>query len=210
MARASKVSDVTQVDLGLLEYVERGGVQSQRWLASSAFGVALELANAYLSCIKKGLVKVSQLLALRCAYYLTPRGFTEKSRLTFEFMSDSFTLRPAKTDYIVAMKTARERGCARIALLLASDVAEIIAICGLGGGFVSPAVVAPRLTSQRFAGVPVVHDLDLMVPPPDGVLISDKRSSGAMVQNVIAKFGAERVLAPALLGMRRGDLRRGM
>jgi DNA-binding MarR family transcriptional regulator len=206
------VSDVeqTRLILGLLKYVERGGEQSQRRLASE-LGVALGLANAYLRrCIKKGLVKVGQAPARRYAYYLTPRGFTEKSRLTFEFMSRSFTLfRQAKTDCMVALQAARERGYTRIALLGASDLAEVAAICALDGGFVVTAVVDSTLTSHRFAGAPVVRNIELMVPPPDGVLITDMRCSNAMVQSVTARFGAERVLVPALLGVMPHDLRKG-
>ena len=37
MARAQKVGDVIQVSLGVLEYVERGGVQSQRRSEASEF-----------------------------------------------------------------------------------------------------------------------------------------------------------------------------
>jgi DNA-binding MarR family transcriptional regulator len=208
MAEASKASDAaqTRVILGLLEYVERGGEQSQRRLASE-LGVALGLANAYLRrCIKKGLVKVSQAPPRRYAYYLTPSGFAEKSRLTFEFMSHSFTLfRQAKTDCMAALQIARERGYTRIALLGASDLAEIAAICALDGGVVIAAVVDAKLASQRFAGVPVFRDIDLMVPPPDGVLVTDMRCAGATVQNVIAKFGADRVLLPALLRVRPSE-----
>jgi DNA-binding MarR family transcriptional regulator len=213
LVETSKASDVEQIRLilGLLTYIERGGEQSQRRLASE-LGVALGLANAYLRrCIKKGLVKVGRAPARRYAYYLTPRGFTEKSRLTFEFMSHSFTLfRQAKTDCTVALQAARERGYTRIALLGASDLAEVAAICALDGGLVVTAVVDPTLTSRRFAGAPVVSDLDLMVPPPDGVLVTDMRCSNTTLQTVIAKFGAERVLVPALLGVRTGDLRRGL
>jgi DNA-binding MarR family transcriptional regulator len=212
MAEASKTIDVarTRAILGLLEYVERGGKQSQRRLASD-LGVALGLANTYLRrCIEKGLVKVSQAPARRYVYYLTPRGFAEKSRLAFEFMSYSFTLfRQAKTDYMVALQTARERGYTRIALLGASDLAEIAAICALDGGFIVAAVVDPKLTSQRFAGAPVVRDIDLIVPPPDALLITDMRCVSATVQNVVAKFGSERVLVPALLGLRPSDSRSG-
>jgi len=43
--------------------------------------IALGLVNAYVKrSIKKGLVKVSQAPARRYAYYLTPQGFSEKSR----------------------------------------------------------------------------------------------------------------------------------
>ena len=38
----------------------------------------------------KGLVKMSQVPLNRYAYYLTPQGFAEKSRLTAEYLSVSF------------------------------------------------------------------------------------------------------------------------
>ena len=81
-----------RIVLGLLESVERDGAQSQRKLASD-LGIALGLVNAYLKrCVKKGLLKIGQAPARRYAYYLTPHGFTEKSRLTVEYLSYSFTL----------------------------------------------------------------------------------------------------------------------
>jgi DNA-binding MarR family transcriptional regulator len=198
---ASLVDD-PRIILGLLEYVGRGGEQSQRRLASE-LGVALGLANAYLRrCVKKGLVKVRQAPARRYAYYLTPRGFAEKSRLTFEFMSRSFALfRRAKADCTAAFESARGRGYGRIALLGASDLAEIAAICALDGGFTIAAVVDAGVTAGRFAGAPVVRDVDALAPPPDAVLVTDMQTAAATVQAAVAKFGTERVLVPALLGV---------
>jgi DNA-binding MarR family transcriptional regulator len=207
MTQASKADDVddTRIVLGLLEYVGRGGEQSQRRLASE-LGVALGLANAYLKrCVKKGLVKVRQAPARRYAYYLTPRGFAEKSRLTFEFMSHSLALfRRAKADCMAALESARGRGYGRIALLGASDLAEIAAICALDGGFAITAVVDARLGAERFAGAPVVRSVDALAPPPDAVLVTDMQNAAATAQEAVAKFGAERVLAPALLGVQPG------
>src|SRR5258708_5117087 len=155
MVEVSKAGDVeqTRIVLGLLEYVGRGGEQSQRRLASE-LGVALGLANAYLKrCVKKGLVKVRQAPARRYAYYLTPRGFTEKSRLTLEFMSYSFALfRRAKADCMAALEAARARGYARIALIGASDPAEVAAICALDGGFAIPAVGGANISGGRGGG----------------------------------------------------------
>ena len=72
-----------RIVLNLLNSVD-DGAQSQRRIAEE-LGIALGLVNAYLKrCIKKGLVKVSQAPARRYAYYLTPEGFAEKSRLTVE------------------------------------------------------------------------------------------------------------------------------
>src|SRR5881394_1935399 len=85
--------------LDLLESLERNGGQGQRRIASE-LGIALGLVNAYLKrCVKKGLVKISDAPARRYAYYLTPHGFAEKSRLTVQYLSDSFSFfRKAKSD----------------------------------------------------------------------------------------------------------------
>jgi DNA-binding MarR family transcriptional regulator len=73
--------------LGLLAAVERDSALTQRHLARE-LGIALGLANAYLRrCTKKGLIKMRQAPLNRYAYYLTPRGFAEKSRLTAEYLS---------------------------------------------------------------------------------------------------------------------------
>jgi DNA-binding MarR family transcriptional regulator len=206
MTGASKAdAGETRIVLGLLEYVARGGEQSQRRLASE-LGVALGLANAYLKrCIKKGLVKVRHAPARRYAYYLTPRGFAEKSRLTLEFMSVSFALfRRAKADCVAELETARRRGFSRIALAGASDIAEIAAICALDGGFTIAAVVDGRLNAARFAGAPAVRSLDALTQPPDAVLVTDMQDAAVIFTEAAAKFGADRVFVPALLDVKPG------
>src|SRR3974377_742902 len=96
---ADENAEASRIMLGLLDAVEQERAHSQRHLASE-LGVALGLVNAYLKrCINKGLVKVRQAPPRRSAFYLTPRGFAEKSRLTVEYLSYSFGFfREAKTD----------------------------------------------------------------------------------------------------------------
>src|ERR1043165_670905 len=125
-------SDKARIVLGLLESVERDGAQSQRRLATE-LGIALGLVNAYLKrCVKKGYVKVSSVPAHRYAYFLTPQGFAEKSRLTVEYISYSFSFfRQAKSDCAELFEAARERGLTRLALAGVSDLAEIASICAV-------------------------------------------------------------------------------
>jgi DNA-binding MarR family transcriptional regulator len=79
-----------RIVLDLLTSVEQDGKRSQRRIAAE-LGIALGLVNAYLKrCVKKGLVKVHDAPARRYAYYLTPHGFAEKSRLTVQYLTDSF------------------------------------------------------------------------------------------------------------------------
>ena len=82
MSEASRDPGDPEIVLGLLTSIERDSAVTQRKLAGD-LGIALGLANAYLRrCVRKGLVKVSQVPLNRYAYYLTPQGFAEKSRLT--------------------------------------------------------------------------------------------------------------------------------
>jgi DNA-binding MarR family transcriptional regulator len=210
MSSASKSADSekTRIMLGLLESVERGGAQSQRRLASE-LGVALGLVNAYLKrCVNKGLVKVSAAPARRYAYYLTPHGFAEKSRLAVEYLSLSFSLfRRAKMDYTAVLDAARARGILRIAILGVSDLAEIAAICALDTGTVIEAVVDSQSELPRYAGVRLVKSLDDIADSVDAVLVTDIKATRDTVEGAIKRFGVERVLVPDMLAThaRHGD-----
>src|SRR6476469_873014 len=116
----------SRIMLGLLDAVEQDRAQSQRLLASE-LGIALGLVNAYLKrCIKKGLVKVNDAPARRYAYYLTPQGFAEKSRLTVQYLSDSFSFfRLAKSDCARVLERAKANGFSRLVLAGKSDLAEV-------------------------------------------------------------------------------------
>jgi DNA-binding MarR family transcriptional regulator len=74
-------------DLQLLEEIEQNPRISQREL-SNKFGIALGVTNA---CIKRmarrGLIRLKGFPPRRIAYYLTPKGFTEKSKLMLHFFS---------------------------------------------------------------------------------------------------------------------------
>src|SRR3984957_9213908 len=149
--------DNARIVLGLLESVERDGSQSQRKLASD-LGIALGLVNAYLKrCVKKGLVKIGQAPARRYAYYLTPHGFAEKSRLTVEYLSSSFSFfRSAREDCAKVLQSAHAHGWTRVALAGVSDLAEIATICALEQGIAIVAVVDGKATVDKFVGTPVV------------------------------------------------------
>jgi hypothetical protein len=202
-ATTPKSADVqeTRIMLNLLSSLERGGEQSQRRLASD-LGVALGLVNAYMKrCIKKGLVKVGSAPARRYAYYLTPHGFAEKSRLTIEYLSYSFSLfRDAKSDYANAIDTARASGFLRLAILGVSDLAEIAAICALDKGAMIVAIVDRHSDLSRFVGAPVVKSLDDIDGAIDAVLVADIKSTRETIDAACARLGPDRVLVPTLLG----------
>ena len=76
--------------LEILQAIDGQSDVTQRHLADR-MGIALGLTNSYLRrCVRKGLVKVTQAPANRYLYYLTPKGFAEKARLTAEYFASSF------------------------------------------------------------------------------------------------------------------------
>jgi DNA-binding MarR family transcriptional regulator len=195
--------DNARIVLGLLESVERDGAQSQRKLAAE-LGIALGLVNAYLKrCVKKGLVKIGQAPARRYAYYLTPHGFAEKSRLTVEYLSSSFSFfRRAREDCSSVLAAARAQNWNRVVLIGVSDLAEIAIICALEHGMTIVAAVDPASPRTRFVGAPVVNSLDAVDTEFDAVLVTDLQATRRLVEAAAAHVGAARVLVPAMLGIR--------
>jgi hypothetical protein len=192
----------SRIVLGLLQSVERDGAQSQRRIARE-LGVALGLVNLYIRrCVSKGLLKVAQAPAGRYAYYLTPQGFAEKSRLTVEFLSYSFSLiRQAKLDYARLFQQARQDGLSRVVLAGKSDLAEVAALCAIDYGIDIAAVVDPHSTDTLFLKLPVVQSFEQVDGPFDAVVVTDLRGAAEIASIAAARVGAERVLVPNLLGV---------
>jgi DNA-binding MarR family transcriptional regulator len=74
-------------DLRLLEELERNPIVSQREL-SHKFDIALGVTNACLKRMaRKGLIRIRGLNHRKIGYYLTPKGFAEKAKLSFHLIS---------------------------------------------------------------------------------------------------------------------------
>ncbi len=199
-ATPSKDVESDRIVLNLLESVERDGFQSQRRLAAD-LGIALGLVNAYLKrCVKKGLVKMSEAPARRYAYYLTPLGFAEKSRLTVDYLAYSFSFfRRAKADCSSVLKLAKARGFKRVVLAGQSDLAEIAALCALEHEIEIVGLVNSSASSERFVGLPVSSSFEAVAKPFDAVVITDLLGARDACEAAVARYGVQRVLMPELL-----------
>lgn len=195
-----KEDEDARIVLGLLESVGRDGAQSQRRLAAE-LGIALGLVNAYLKrAIGKGLVKVRHVPARRYAYYLTPQGFAEKSRLTIDFLSSSFSFfRQAKADCTELFTAARRSGVLRVALAGRSDLAEIAIICAIECDVEVVAVVDPASVPGRFVGAPLWTAFENIETAFDAVIVTDIANPHESWNAIRARFGADRVLVPNFL-----------
>lgn len=202
MSDAERIStggktDDAEITLGILNAVHENERITQRTVAHD-LGIALGLANAYLKrCVKKGLIKVSQAPANRYAYYLTPKGFSEKSRLTAEYLSDSFRFfRSARAQCTNALHDASTRGWRRIALYGASELAEVASLCEAGDAEIV-AIVDPGSRHESFARLPVLNEIP--EDAVDAVLLTTLRDPQKAYDALTQRFPAKRVLVPELL-----------
>jgi DNA-binding MarR family transcriptional regulator len=192
----------SEIVLGLLKSVEEDGGRSQRRLAAE-LGIALGLVNAYLKrCVSKGLVKVQNVPARRYAYYLTPQGFAEKSRLTVDYLASSFSFfREAKADCLFMFEAGRSLGFKSVVLVGRSDLAEIAVICGIECQIEIVALVDPKSAPGHFLGVPVAASFDEVKKSFDAVAITDLEDAYGSWNRARVRFSEPRVLVPRLLGV---------
>lgn len=199
---AGEAASKARITLGVLNAVEENSVVTQRSLASD-LGIALGLANAYIKrCVNKGYIKVTHAPARRYAYYLTPQGFAEKSRLTAQYLAISFDFfRLARGQCSVLFSECESRGWIRIALCGAGELAEIAMLCAESHAVTLIGLVEPTGVSS-VGKLPLVDDL-AGLPAPDAVLITDQQTPQRTYERIVGSFPRERVLAPRLLNISR-------
>lgn len=192
-------SNEAVITLGMLAAIETNASHSQRSLAGE-LGIALGLANAYLKrCVRKGWVKVQQVPANRYAYYLTPQGFTEKARLTGDYLSASLGFfRRARQQASELFEAARRQGQTRFALVGSSELAEIVAMGALESDVTLVGILDARRAGGRLAGLPILSD-PLQLPAFDAAIITDVSDPYGAYAKAVAAFGPSRVLVLDLL-----------
>jgi DNA-binding MarR family transcriptional regulator len=196
--RESEAADV-RIMLRLLTLLGRDSGTSQRRL-SAKLGIALGLVNAYLKrCVMKGLVKASQAPSRRYAYYVTPKGFAEKSRLTVEYLSHSLGFfREARSDCANVLRAALANGHGRIVLVGKSDIAEIMIICAVDCDIDVVGVIDDGAPAT-FSGCNVFTTCDAVTKPFDAVVVTGLQNLDETFRDMTMRFGKDRVFVPNIL-----------
>jgi len=197
----------TDITLGLLSVVHENSHVTQRTVATE-LGVALGLVNTYIRrCVKKGYIKVRQAPANRYAYYLTPAGFAEKSRLTAQYLSHSFMFfRRARQQCSDIMASSEERNWRWLALAGASELAEIMILCAHEYPVTLVGVVDSVARRETFQNLPVVPLLKKL-GPVDAVVITDLANPQGTYATLAEHLPDERILVPAILRVVRNGAR---
>ena len=110
----------------LLDELSKGEPLSQRDI-SKRLNIALGLVNSYIkNLVSKGYITISTIPAKRYAYYLTPKGFSEKTRLTYQLLQDYTNLyKEARRDFRKLFHDLSAAGAKKIVFAGVDEVAEI-------------------------------------------------------------------------------------
>jgi len=110
----------------LLDEISKGNPLTQRDL-SDRLGIALGLINSYLkNLISKGFITVTAIPRKRYVYYLTPKGFAEKTRLTYHHLQNFTNLyKVARKDFKTIFHKLEKDGIKRVIFCGVDEVAEI-------------------------------------------------------------------------------------
>ncbi len=94
---------------------------------SSRLGIALGLVNSYIKNLAaKGYITVTSIPPKRYAYFLTPKGFAEKTRLTYHLLQDYTRIyREARANFKQLFAELRSDGVKTVVFAGADEVAEI-------------------------------------------------------------------------------------
>ena len=199
----NNLDNESEIVLELLNVVHENGDLTQRSMARE-LGIALGMANTYLKrCVRKGYIKVRQIPSNRYSYYLTPKGFKEKSRLTAEYLSSSFTFfRRAKDQCLESLEYAKVRGWHRVALVGVGDLTEIFALCAIEHSVDLVGILDSDTGKPTFAGLniaPTIADLE----PLDALIITDAVNPQETFDNLLESFPSDRILTLPVLGILR-------
>ncbi|MBI3453590.1 MAG: winged helix-turn-helix transcriptional regulator [Rhodospirillales bacterium] len=194
--------DDSQLILGVLNAVHANSQLTQRSIARE-LGIALGLANTYLKrCARKGLIKIAHAPARRYAYYLTPKGFSEKAHLTAEYLAYSFGFfRRARNQCDELLALAAERGWQKLALAGAGDLAEIATLCAREYPVTIVGVIDPAFPGDQFAGLSVAPTR-VAFGDVEAVIVTDLKTPQATWDALTGLLPPGRVLAPKLLHIR--------
>ena len=187
--------------LEILEAIEQRDNVTQRHLADR-MGVALGLANSYMKrCVRKGLIKVHQAPANRFLYYLTPKGFAEKSRLTASYLSSSFDFyRRAGDSLAEVFSLCEAQNKTSVLLCGVSELAEIASIRAHAHEIEIIGVFDPYSKKENLLHLQVWHSLD-DVDGYDACLITSLEEAVSIVKLLRQQIREDDILIPSILGI---------
>ncbi len=191
--------DDMEITLPILRTIEQQSDITQRSLAKR-LDLALGLTNAYLkNLVRKGLVKIEQIPANRYLYYLTPKGLTEKGRLTAAYLSKSLHFyRHASHAYKSIFQNGMHNNWSDVILGGVSDLAEIALLHAQQANITIKGIYDPDYGQTEFMNHPVINSVEA-VPVGIPVVITSLDVTSQAIARLLRVTDKERIFIPDIL-----------
>lgn len=151
---SARLSDSDQHKaLEILNALSTNNSLTQREI-SSDLGIALGLVNSFIkNLVSKGYITVRAIPPRRYAYFLTPKGFGEKTRLTFHLLQDYTRIyRDARNNLKKLFNELHSGGVRRVLFAGADEVAEIAYLTLQETDLEFVGIVDAELAGKKFFG----------------------------------------------------------
>ena len=192
--KLTKQEESGDLTLGVLEAIDSKKSITQRSI-SKDLDMALGLVNSYLKrCVKKGFIKIQQAPKNRYLYYLTPKGFSEKAKLTAVFLTSSFTFFRKSRDQIEEiLDHCNKKNWKRILLFGNSELAEITSLYSKNYEVqIIQVYNTSNLRDSKQDDFPPVSDLD-------AIILTDLTSPQKSYEQLVTVYKSKPILVPKLL-----------
>ncbi len=182
---------------------------------SKRLNIAVGLVNALLKrAMLKGYVKARQAPYKRYAYYLTLKGFAEKSRLVSDYLESSLSFfRQARKEYAEIFQLIQSAGPSRLILFGNGELTEIALLAASAEGITVLAIIDPESNQDKRHGVPIVQEV-MDVENIDAIILADARAPQKTYEMLRVKFpqlklhapGFMRIVQDARAGLEQADI----
>ncbi len=173
--------------LQILDELSGNDSLTQRDL-SSRLGIALGLVNSYIkNLVAKGYITIKTIPSKRYAYYLTPKGFTEKTHLTYHLLQDYTRIyREARVNFKLLFRDLEIKGAQKIVFAGADEVAEIAYITSQETGLRLVGVLDDEKAGEKFFGIAIKPLKDAYALDYDIIVVTSYLNRKTIYQELIA------------------------
>jgi len=171
---------------------------TQRSIASK-LNVAIGIANLYVKrCVEKGLLKINQVPKNRYKYYLTPKGFAEKTRLTRQYFESSFKLfRKTRSDFNKIFRSMSEQNLSSVILSDVSEIADIIILCADEHNIEVVGFLNNNTAEKPYRNL-IVSDNLKDFAKFDIVIVTSLKDSELRVRQLLKSIGKNKLIIPSI------------
>jgi len=179
--------------LRILEKVGDDFAPSQREMAKQ-LNISLGLVNSFIKRLAlKGYVKASSIPRQRIRYILTPKGMTEKSRLTYRYIQFSYQYyREARQRLQKLFSQLETSGVRRVVFYGATDLAEIAFLSLKETAIELVAVVDDRNSGKKILGREVIDSRGLGQLSFDRIVVTDDTQRESILNSLLSSYLSRR------------------